>query len=201
MARVIEEEMDGYRTCGRPRIRDDAFQAEGTVLLTDCPSYVVSRPCRVVRERVQYTFADNGADNQESRLVMDVEKVERESVRYLPAGGDWSCPDCGFEMCSFGVEPRMDYRNVSSDDPDELRKRSLRQESRDEKQIEASERSAVALEKLVDVNRNRKVLRFQEAKSAPGRGRPATLIQVVGRRPAGWICVARARLVPRPLRR
>ena len=40
------------------------------------------------------------------------------------------------------------------------------------------------------VNRNRKVQSLQEANCAEVRGGPAAVIQVVGRRPAGWIATA-----------
>jgi hypothetical protein len=51
------------------------------------------------------------------------------------------------------------------------------------------------------VNRNRKVQSFQESNSAEVGGFPAAVVQVVGRRPAGWISAAGAAAVPLSRRR
>lgn len=143
--RVETIELDGYRTCGRPRVVDSASWSDDTVLMDDCPGYVESEPVRILREEVILTFADNGASPTPG---FDVNQVERSTVRYLPADGDWSCPHCGFDTSNFSPEPRTRFAQLSEQHPDELRRRSMRGEQREEKALSIEERQAAALEKL-----------------------------------------------------
>lgn len=137
---ITSDPMPGYRTCGRPTIADQDYG--DTVLPDDCPSYLESAPALIVREEVQYTFRDGGSDGSPG---MDHDSIERSVIRYLPADGDWTCPDCGFEMSAFTLEPRPTYRHVSDQNPEELRRRTLRQA---EKTLDVQTRQALALEAL-----------------------------------------------------
>lgn len=158
MARVVTTEVDGFRTCARPRIVDSASWGDDTVLLEDCPGYD-SEPCRLVREEVVFTFADCGA---QATPGFDIGQVERSTVRYLPADGDWSCPHCGFETSAFSLEPRTKYMQRSEQHPDELRRRSLRQDKREVEQLTLAERQAAALEQANELKRRELDLRERE---------------------------------------
>ena len=144
--RVERTELDGWRTCARPRVLDDTSWPDSDVMLEDCKGYT-SEPCRVVRETVMWTFADGGA---QPGAQLDVNHVEKSTVRYLPADGDWGCPHCGWETCTFSVEPRRAYRRLSDQDPDTLRRRTLRQDRQAEQTLAVEERQAAALERLVE---------------------------------------------------
>lgn len=180
MARVHTEELDGYRTCGRPRVVDSANWADDTVLTEDCPGYLESQPCRIVREEVFMTFADCGASPTPG---FDIGQVERSTVRFLPADGDWACPHCSFAPANFSLEPRTKYMSRSEQSQDELRRRSMRSEQQQAQQVTAAERQAVALEKLAEQGREQNrvakleeelaELRAQLAAQANGHDEPA----------------------------
>lgn len=125
---VTETEVDGFRTCGRPRHE----------FPDDCPGYD-SEPCRVVRQYVAFSYVDGGADP--AQVGMDTSMTERTAEHIRPADDDWACRHCG-EPANFTLEPRPSYRRVTEQDPDELVRRA-----RD--QADATGRSADALEKLV----------------------------------------------------
>jgi LmbE family N-acetylglucosaminyl deacetylase len=144
MARVITSEpFAGYRTCSRPRVFDPEHGELGA-RDEDCPGYE-SEPCQIVREEVQFTFRDNGSDGAPG---MDHEGIERSTVRFMPADGDWECPHCAHPMASFSPEARGEYVHLSEQHPDELRRRSLKQDKRAEEQLSIAERQAKALEAL-----------------------------------------------------
>jgi uncharacterized Zn finger protein (UPF0148 family) len=146
VARVVTTELDGFRTCGRPRVVDSASWADDVVLTEDCAHYIESQPCRIVREEVIFTFRDSGA---QATNGMDVDMVERSTVRYVPADGNWRCPFCDFETSNFSPEPRQKYMSRSEQSQDELRRRSMRSEETQKAQVTAAERQAIALEALV----------------------------------------------------
>lgn len=165
MARVITSEpFDGWRTCGRPRIADPEHGELGA-LDEDCPSYE-SQPCLIVREEVQFTFGElnNGATTPQEQMVADV--AERSSVRYLPADGEWGCPDCGHPMSAFTPEPRATYRTMSGQSPDEMRRMTLKQDRQAEESLSFAERQAKALEALVSQGQEAARLEALEAELA-----------------------------------
>ena len=85
---------------------------------------------------------------------MNVGLVERERVSYLPLNPEdpesWRCESCGFEMCSFSPTPKPTYRRVSEQDPNELRRSSLRQDRQAEAAIALQKRQTAAPERLAE---------------------------------------------------
>lgn len=144
MARVTRSDpMPGWRTCQRPRIYDPEHGPNGA-RDEDCPSYE-SQPCEIVKETVEWTFHDDKSDGVAG---MDHNAISRSTERYLPADGNWECPDCGHPMSDFNVIPRPTYRHLSDSHPDELRRRTLRQDKQAETQLSLQERQTAALEAL-----------------------------------------------------
>jgi hypothetical protein len=150
VARIDTRELTGWKTCGRPRVIDDASWSTGTVLETDCPHYIESQPVECIEETVSWTYRDQGSPPVPG---MDVDKVERSTIRLVPADGNWACEACGFEQSSFSYEPRRAYAQLSEQHPDELRRRSMRQEKREHEQVDAATRQAAALEALAEQGR------------------------------------------------
>jgi len=151
VARVTTREVSGFKTCGRPRIIDAASWSNNTVLADhDCPVYEESVPYECIEETTHWTFRDQGS---EPVAGLDVDKVERTSIRLVPADGDWSCPGCDFEMTNLSYEPRRAYAMLSEQHPDELRRRSLRSEKRETEHVDAATRQAAALEAIAEQGR------------------------------------------------
>lgn len=145
MARVTERPVAGFKTCGRPRIVDSASWSDDTVLTDDCPHYLESQPCELIEETVAWSFRDLGAD---AVAGLDVDKIERSTTHLRPADGDRSCAACRFPESNFSLQPRARYLSRSEQSQDELRRRSLRGEQRDERALTIEERQAAALEAL-----------------------------------------------------
>jgi hypothetical protein len=149
MARVVRSDpMPGFRTCARPRVADVEDGALGA-LEEDCPGYE-SEPCEVVREEVLYTFRDAGSDGSPG---IDHDSVYKSTVRIIPVDFEdaaaWACPFCQHPVASFSLEARPQYRALSEQHPDTLRKRSLKQDRQADTALTLQERQATALEALV----------------------------------------------------
>jgi len=157
--RIETDIVRGYKTCG----------ADRTAMDEDCPGYD-SVEIDVIREEVHRLFGDAAGVNGVGSAGIPVSNdpwsvLPSHSLIYVKPVNpeDVVCDYCG-GPANLSLEARPKYQRLSEQGPDELIRRARADRKLGERQTDAAERQAVALERMAGANSDIDDLRAQVAR-------------------------------------